>query len=86
MLTLETWSGMEDILAKGLTKTIGVSNFSVSKLKAMKDYANTFPAVNQVELHPLCAQADLIQECKDMGVVMTGYRYLHCTAASRGSF
>ena len=69
----ETWGGMEAVLGMGLTKTIGVSNFSVSKLSAMKAYANTFPAVNQVELHPLCAQGPLVAACKDMGVALTGY-------------
>ena len=44
----ETWLAMESLVAKGLVRSIGVSNFSVSKLAAMKEYATIFPAVNQV--------------------------------------
>lgn len=71
--TEETWGAMEDMLALGLTKAIGVSNFSISKLSAMKAYAKTFPMVNQVELHPHCRQNELVAACKEMNVVLTGY-------------
>jgi alcohol dehydrogenase (NADP+) len=66
-------SGMEDIYSLGLAKAIGVSNFSVSKLTAMKSYAKTFPMVNQVELHPYNRQDELVAEMKKMGVVLTAY-------------
>ena len=69
----ETWGGMEAIYEKGLAKAIGVSNFSISKLTAMKSYAKVFPMANQVELHPYCRQDDLVAECKKLGVALTAY-------------
>lgn len=71
--TEETWGAMEGVLAKGLTKAIGVSNFSLSMLQRMKSYAKTFPVVNQVELHPHCRQTELLEGCAAMGVSLTGY-------------
>lgn len=69
----ETWLAMEELVAKGLVKTIGVSNFSAKRLRAMKEYATIFPAVNQVELHPQWRQAELLTACAEMGVHVTAY-------------
>ena len=69
----ETWEGMEEVLSKRLTKSIGVSNFSKKKLQDMKSYAREFPVVNQVELHPLNRQDELLEYCKSEGVVLTAY-------------
>lgn len=72
----ETWSAMERMVDMGLTRSIGVSNWSVSKLEAMKEYCRIFPAVNQVEAHVLFPQKELIQKCNEMGVHVTGYSTL----------
>lgn len=69
----ETWQAMEALVEKGLVRTIGVSNFSLRKLHAMKEYARIFPAVNQVEMHPLLRQDDLVAGCRDLGVHITAY-------------
>ena len=63
----ETWLEMEKLVALGLTKSIGVSNWSVSKLREMSSYATIFPAVNQVEVHPVWRQDELIKECMLLG-------------------
>lgn len=50
-LDLETtWAGMEKCLEMGLCRSIGVSNFSSSKIEWLLDFANTPPAVNQVSI------------------------------------
>jgi diketogulonate reductase-like aldo/keto reductase len=69
----ETYQAMEDLVDKGLVKSIGVSNFSVKKLESMKSYARYFPVVNQVELHPYLRQDDLVEKCKAMGTHVTAY-------------
>lgn len=43
---------MEKLVDQGLVKHIGVSNFSVKKLKDLLAYARIKPAVNQIEVHP----------------------------------
>lgn len=42
------WAAMEDCQRLGLTKSIGVSNFSCKKLEEILSTANIPPAVNQV--------------------------------------
>jgi diketogulonate reductase-like aldo/keto reductase len=44
---------MENLVDKGLTKSIGVSNFNVQLLWDLLSYARIPPAVNEIELHPL---------------------------------
>ena len=44
----EVWKGMEEAKAAGLTKSIGVSNFTADHLKEILEVATVLPAVNQV--------------------------------------
>ncbi|KAH7889413.1 NADP-dependent oxidoreductase domain-containing protein [Phlebopus sp. FC_14] len=48
----EVWKGMEEAKNAGLTKSIGVSNFTADHLKDILEIASIPPAVNQVEAHP----------------------------------
>lgn len=52
----ETWRGMETVYTKGLTRAIGVSNFSEGQLAALAASGSVPCAVNQVESHPLLPQ------------------------------
>ncbi len=69
----DTWLGMEAVLDAGLTRHIGVSNFSVKKLKKLLETARHRPEMNQVELHPLLAQNDLVNFCASENIHVTGY-------------
>ena len=64
---------MEALRAAGKAKSIGVSNWSAKKLRAMKAHARVFPAVNQVELPPLNRQDDLLTACAEMTTHVTAY-------------
>ncbi|KAK6925615.1 NADP-dependent oxidoreductase domain [Dillenia turbinata] len=67
------WEGMEEVKELGLTKFIGVSNFSCDKLKILLSTAKTPPAVNQVEMSPHWQQKRLRQFCKEKGIHVTSY-------------
>jgi alcohol dehydrogenase (NADP+) len=69
----ETWKAMEACVNAGKTKGIGVSNFSVKKLKKLLEEARIPPAINQVERHPYLAQPDLMDFCKANNIHVTGY-------------
>jgi len=63
----ETWGAMQKLQADGIARSIGVSNFSAKKLADMKPYAKVFPAVNQVELHPIWKQDALKAAAAEIG-------------------
>ena len=65
------WKGMEDLVASGLVKAIGVANFSITKMECLLKTANIVPAVNQVECHPYLQQPKLVQYCKCKGIIVT---------------
>lgn len=69
----ETWEAMQDLVAKGMVKSIGVANFSVMMLQDLLTYAQIKPVINQVELHPYNTQENLIAYCKHHQIVMTAY-------------
>jgi alcohol dehydrogenase (NADP+) len=68
-----TWEGMEGVLEAGLTRHIGVSNFSSAKLHALLAHARLRPEVNQVERHPLLQQPALVADCAAEGLHITAY-------------
>jgi len=69
----ETWAAMEEARQLGLCRNIGVSNFNIPKLTGLIDQSSIQPAVNQVELHPYLPQWDLMDYCRQQGIVMTAY-------------
>jgi len=69
----DTWAGMEAALEAGLTRHIGVSNFSSRKLLDLIASCRHRPELNQVELHPLLQQPELLAVCAREGVAVTAY-------------
>ena len=49
---VESWLAMEELVAEGLTRSIGVSNFLPAHLDRLAAAGATVPAVNQIECHP----------------------------------
>jgi alcohol dehydrogenase (NADP+) len=68
-----TWAAMEAAVDAGLCRHIGVSNFSVAKLKALQEDARIPPEVNQIELHPYLQQPAMLDFCRTHGVHLTAY-------------
>ncbi len=69
----ETWEAMESACEKGLTRHIGVSNFSIQKLQKLISSCKQKPEVNQVEHHPLLQQPKLLEYCATEGILITAY-------------
>ncbi|MBN2766760.1 MAG: aldo/keto reductase [Paludibacteraceae bacterium] len=69
----DTWKAMEEIKRKGLTRHIGVSNFSIKKLNELSKQSETKPEVNQVEIHPFFTQEKMLRYCRENGIIVTAY-------------
>ncbi|XP_021293073.1 non-functional NADPH-dependent codeinone reductase 2-like [Herrania umbratica] len=67
------WAAMEECQRFGLTKSIGLSNFSCKKLRNILSFATISPSVNQVEISPLWQQQRLRELCKAKDVIVTAY-------------
>jgi 2,5-diketo-D-gluconate reductase A len=55
----DSWLALEQLLADGRVRAIGVSNFLPEHLQRVIELGGTVPAVNQVELHPALQQRDV---------------------------
>lgn len=69
----ETWKALEALVAKGLVKALGLSNFSSRQIDDVLSVASVRPAVLQVECHPYLAQNELIAHCQARGLEVTAY-------------
>lgn len=56
---LESWKALQELLAAGRVRAIGVSNFLPEHLEKVIAVGGTIPAVNQVELHPALQQRSI---------------------------
>ena len=67
------WPSLERLVDLGLTKSIGLSNFNLQLTSDLLTYARIKPVVNQIELHPLLAQTELVRFLKDHDIVPVAY-------------
>ena len=56
-------------MEKGLARSIGISNFTITKTENLLKTAKIVPAVNQVECHPYLQQPKLKKYCDSKGCV-----------------
>ena len=68
-----TWRAMEKLVDRGLSRHIGVSNFSVKKLAELHATADRKPEMNQIELHPYLQQPEMFAFCRQNGIHLTAY-------------
>ena len=69
----DTWGAMERLVENGSCKAIGVSDFTLEQLEEIVRSARIMPAVLQVESHPYHPQWDLLDFCKQHGIVMLAF-------------
>jgi len=73
---LEQWRALCDAQKQGLVMAIGVSNYSEKHIEEIKAAGLKMPEVNQIELHPMCAQAKLIPYLRANGILPMAYSSL----------
>ncbi|KRE58367.1 glyoxal reductase [Paenibacillus sp. Soil750] len=70
---VEAWRALETLYQEGRVKAIGVSNFQIHHLEDVMGTGTIKPMVNQVELHPLLAQTDIHDFCKEHGIQLEAW-------------
>ncbi|KAI0780273.1 Aldo/keto reductase [Fomes fomentarius] len=70
---LEAWRALIEARNKGKLRTIGVSNFGVRHLEEIREAGLETPSVNQIELHPLCQQKEIVAHAKKHNIVIEAY-------------
>ncbi len=70
---------MEKLYAAGKARSIGVSNFDIYQLEELAKISDVVPAVNQIEVHPLWNQSELVSYCQSRGDCCSGI----CTPGTR---
>jgi len=63
------WPRMEEIYKSGRAKNIGVSNYMINHLEECE----VRPAVNQFEMHVFLQSPELVDFCKQQGIVVEAY-------------
>jgi len=82
-ISLETtWRAMEDLVSKGLVRSIGISNYDIFLTRDCLAYSKVKPAVNQIETHPYFQRDSLVKFCLKHGVSITAHTPLGGAAAN----
>ncbi len=69
----QAWKALEHLYANQRVRAIGVSNFKPNHLDELLKGAETVPAVNQIELHPLFQQHQTRAYCEAHGIAIESY-------------
>jgi 2,5-diketo-D-gluconate reductase A len=66
---VDAWRALVDLQAKGLVRSIGVSNFTGVHLERIIGETGVTPAVNQIELHPYFPQVEMRRVNAELGIL-----------------
>jgi alcohol dehydrogenase (NADP+) len=70
---LDTWRAMENLVDKGKCRAIGISDIALENFVLLYEAARIKPAVVQVESHPYLPQTELLEFCKQKGIVFLAF-------------
>jgi alcohol dehydrogenase (NADP+) len=69
----DTWKAMESLVDHGKCRAIGLSDITLNTLKPIYESARIKPAVVQVEAHPYLPETELVEFCKERGIVFLAF-------------
>jgi len=70
---LDTWRAMESLVDHGKCQAIGLSDITLEGLLPIYESARIKPAVVQVESHPYLPETELLEFCKEKGIVLLAF-------------
>src|SRR5215469_6406634 len=72
----ETWRALERLVDDGHCRSIGLSDITLQKLREIVAIARIKPAVVQVESHPYLPEWQLLDFCREHGIVIQAFAAL----------
>jgi len=69
----ETLKAFKELIHSGEIKNIGVSNFTPEQLDRAMEIAPKHIVANQVEMHPLLQQEELLEKCREHDITLVAY-------------
>ena len=73
---IETWQALERLVDDGHCKAIGLSDVTLEKVREVVAAARIKPAVVQVESHPYLPEWELLDFCREHGIVLLAFAAL----------
>jgi alcohol dehydrogenase (NADP+) len=70
---LDTWKALESLVDHGKCRAIGLSDVNLEQLAPLYESARIKPAVVQVESHPYLPETELLEFCKQKGIVFLAF-------------
>jgi alcohol dehydrogenase (NADP+) len=70
---LDTWKALETLVDHGKCRAIGLSDVTLDTVKSIYESARIKPAVVQVESHPYLPETELLEFCKEKGIVLLAF-------------
>jgi aldehyde reductase len=70
---LDTWRAMESLVDRGRCRAIGLSDIDLNMLLPIYESARIKPAVVQVESHPYLPETELLEFCREKGIVLLAF-------------
>ena len=70
---LDTWRAMESLVDHGKCRAIGLSDITLNGLLPIYEAARIKPAAVQVESHPYLPETELLEFCKEKGIVLLAF-------------
>lgn len=70
-----SWKALQEAVASGKVKNIGVSNYGTKHIQELLSYKDLKikPAVNQIELHPWLTRTELVNYCFENDIAVEAY-------------
>jgi 2,5-diketo-D-gluconate reductase A len=69
----DVWQRLLELKAEGLTREVGVSNYSVSQIDELQRATSQLPVVNQIEWSPPLFDLGVLEGHRRRGVQLEGY-------------
>src|SRR6202789_4161862 len=70
---LDTWRALQSLVDHGRCRAIGLSDIALNDLLPIYESARIKPAVVQVESHPYLPETELLEFCKEKGIVFLAF-------------